>query len=236
MTNLMTQAAVQALAVQVGWPLADAKIIAAIAMVESAAAVSGKSYADADKIGDQNLANTTWGFSYGLTQVRSLRVQKGMGQYRDEDRLLDPYFNLASALRIKNESGFGAWTTFRNEQYKAYLAQQYPAPNGVHIVLSGQTLIKIAGMYGGLFTWDQLARVNGLLKPYTIYINQPLQLPVWKYTIRAGDTLSGIAATQSKVTVYQLIDYNTRFNGMTNPNVIHEGELLLIPHAEVLGF
>jgi hypothetical protein len=192
MTNLLTQAQVQTLALKVGWKPADAKIIAAIAMVESAYSTGGRSYADADKEGDQHLANVDWGYSIGLTQVRSKRDQLETGRSRDASRLHDPEFNLRSALEIFNAQGFKAWTTFNNGQYKAYLPKDFPVPVGVHVVISGDTLSKIAQTYG-TFTWQQLASVNGLVYPYTIYIAQPLQLPVFYYTVQPGDTLTGIA-------------------------------------------
>jgi LysM repeat protein len=228
-TNPFTQSQVQAMALQVGWKSADAKIIAAIAMVESAYSSNGISYADADKEGDQNLVNSVYGYSYGLTQIRSMWSQANTGQSRDSTRLKDPKFNLSSALTLFKQGGFGIWSTYNSGQYKAYLQGDYPPAPGTYVVVSGDSLVKIAGKYTG-FTWQQLAQVNGLQKPYTIYIGQPLQLPVWDYHVQSGDTLTTIAAKYSKVTPTQLASYNS----ITNPNVIYVGQLIRIPDPLLL--
>lgn len=231
MTNPFTQTQVRSLAQGVGWTLENSRIIAAIAMVESAYSINGRAYADADKEGDQNLITDIYGYSYGLTQIRSMYSQNGTGLTRDASRLKEPAFNLHSALIIWEKYRFAPWTTFNNGQYKAYLPDEYPAPAGFHVVISGDTLIKITQRYSSSgFTWQQLAAANGLVSPYTIFINQKLQLPVWNYTVRPGDSLSGIAATQTKVTTQQLADYNQ----LADANVIQAYQLLKIPHPVMI--
>lgn len=230
MTNKFTQLQVQAMAQGQGFSAANAKIIAAIAMVESAYSEGGASYADADKEGDQALTNAIYGYSYGLCQIRSMWSQNHTGQPRDASRLKDPKFNLNSAYVLFSKYGWGQWSTYNNGQYQAFLPREFPPPKGVHVVVSGNTLIKITNQYTG-FTWQQLAAANGLAKPYTIYINQALQLPVWDYTVQKGDTLSRIATTYTKVTAGDI----ATFNSLKNPDLIQPGQVLRIPHPVMLA-
>jgi hypothetical protein len=174
MTNLFTQEEVRVLARKVGFSRRNAKIASAIAMCESAYAKDGKSYADADAVGDQALANDTWGYSYGLFQVRSLRDNKGTGKIRDEERLLDPEFNVRSARAIKISQGWRAWSVYQSGAYKAYLQDLYPPPPNAHIVVSGDSLSKIAAANG--VSWQDLARWNNIHEPYTIHIGQVILL------------------------------------------------------------
>jgi len=160
-----------------GFTKKQAKIAAAIALCESAPSVAtDEPMADFDAVGDQDLANTTWGYSYGGFQIRSLREQKGTGGVRDEDELLRPAFNCRSALAIRQDSGWKAWSTYTSGCYKAYLQDLYPPEPGTYIVVAGDTLSGIADKVGG-FTWQDLARVNSLHSPYTLHIGQVLTLP-----------------------------------------------------------
>lgn len=48
----------------------------------------------------------------------------------------------------------------------------------IYIVKSGDTLSKIArDVVGNMALWPQIASVNNLVAPYTIYVGQRLQLP-----------------------------------------------------------
>lgn len=174
MVNLLTQAEVEQLCLNVGFNEKNAKIASAIAMCESAFAQDGQQFANAHAIGDQALANDTWGYSYGLFQVRSLRSQKGTGDYRDENELLRPRFNARSAKKIFNTQGWKAWSVFSSGMYKAYLQDMFPPPEGTYVVLSGDTLSGIAAAHD--LSWADLARWNNIHEPYTIFIGQILLL------------------------------------------------------------
>lgn len=177
MVNLFTQKQVYELCKYVGFTDANAKIGAAIAMCEGAYSQDGKSYSNFAAVGDQALANDVWGYSYGGFQIRSLRQEKGTGGYRDEEKLIDPVFNATSARAIKLKSGWGAWSTYTGGQYKAYLQDEFPPPPNSYVVISGDTLSKIATKLGNKFSWQDLAKTNGIVSPYTIYIGQVLLLP-----------------------------------------------------------
>jgi nucleoid-associated protein YgaU len=68
-------------------------------------------------------------------------------------------------------------TTYASGMYKAYLQDIFPPPPNAYIVLAGDTLSKIAVRFGNQWTWQDLARANGLHDPFTIFIGQTLILP-----------------------------------------------------------
>lgn len=172
---LFTQDEVFDLCRDAGWLPYPAKIASAIAMCESATFVDGKPMADFSKIGDQDLANAKWGNSIGGFQIRSLRAQKGTGKWRDEDRLLRPWWNARSARHIKNTQGWTAWSVYNSGQYRAYLQDLFPPPRNTYVVTYGDTLSGIGQRLG--IEWQELARVNNLHHPYALQIGQILNLP-----------------------------------------------------------
>jgi nucleoid-associated protein YgaU len=228
MMNLHTQKQCFDLAKQAGFTDAQAEIMSAIAMVESLSFNNGVAYADADKIGDVSLANATWGYSYGLWQVRSLRADYGTGRTRDAARLPDPVFNAKSARAIFTSSGFGAWSTYTSDAYLAYMqkATYNPKPvlpAGSYMVVGGDTLSGIGNKT--TFPWRLIAAVNRVKSPYTIYPGQIILLPDFPYKVVSGDTLSGIASKVSEVTWQRIAEYNK----LTNPNALSIGQELKIP-------
>lgn len=100
----------------------------------------------------------------------------------------------------------------------------------VYIVKSGDTLSDIASKYGT--TYQKLAEYNGISNPNIINVGQKIKIPGAKasnnnsnktYTVKSGDTLSGIAAKYG--TTYQEI---ANKNGIANPNKIYPGQVLRI--------
>ena len=94
-----------------------------------------------------------------------------------------------------------------------------------YVVKSGDTLGGIASRYGT--TWQRLQELNGLSNPNWIYPGQPLKVTgngyaQRAYTVRRGDTLSGISA-RLKVSVGHLVQVNR----IGNPNLIFVGQQLL---------
>ncbi len=227
MVNKMLQTDVETLALNAGFPLTAFRIAAAIAMVEAPYSADGKSYCDFDLVGDQVLANSTWGYSYGGWQIRSLRSQLDTGQFRDAERLSNPAFNARSAFTIWEQYGFTPWSTFNTGQYKALLQDLFPPTSGTYVVVPGDSLSKIASILK-VGTWQDIARVNGLHDPYTIYIGQVLLLPYFEYTVKSGDTLSKIVFVYGQgVTVARVQE----FNGITDPNKIFPGQVIKIPRS-----
>ena len=115
-----------------------------------------------------------------------------------------------------------------------------PAGSQSYVVKSGDTLWKIATMYG--VTVQQIVTVNNISNANLIYVGQVLTIPGTaatppttptkppapstdtKYTVKSGDTLTKIAAVYG-VTVQQLVAANK----ITNPNLVYVGQVLLIP-------
>jgi len=101
----------------------------------------------------------------------------------------------------------------------------------VHIVQWGENLTSIARRYGT--TIQAIVSRNYLANANRIYVGQRLIIPAaWtpppssgcSYTVRYGDTLSGIALAHG-VTIYGIV----RANGLVNPNRIYPGQRLAIP-------
>jgi LysM repeat protein len=99
-----------------------------------------------------------------------------------------------------------------------------------YTVKAGDTLSAIAAKYGT--TYQELAKINGIADPNKIYPGQVLKLngsaaspkaPSITYTVKAGDTLSGIAMKFG--TTYQRI---AQINGIKDPNKIYPGQVLKI--------
>jgi LysM repeat protein len=109
-----------------------------------------------------------------------------------------------------------------------------PAPSGyqTYTVVSGDTLSGIAARYGT--TYQKIAADNGIANPNLIFPGQVLKIYGGNgggntgggqktYTVKSGDTLSGIAAMFG--TTYQKIAAD---NGIANPNLIFPGQVLTI--------
>jgi hypothetical protein len=167
---IKTQDEVYDLARSVGFNHDNARIASAIALCEAPATLNNAPASNFGAVGDKELADDKWGYSYGGFQIRSLRADAGTGRIRDAERLDEPRFNAKSARAIRLSSGWRAWTTFTNGAYKAYLQDLFPPPKNAYVVVGGDTLSKIGTKVG--VTWQDLARWNGIHSPYTIYIGQ----------------------------------------------------------------
>jgi nucleoid-associated protein YgaU len=176
--NLLTQDQVYDLGRSVGLTIDNARIASAIAMCESPYTQNNVAHSDFSAVGDQALANEVWGYSYGGFQIRSLRADKGTGNLRDEVPLLDPQRNAYVARKIfRQNMTWRPWSTYASGMYKAYLQDIFPPPPNSHVVLAGESLSKITAQYDDGWTWQDLARANGLHDPFTIFIGQVLLLP-----------------------------------------------------------
>nr|DAQ62394.1 MAG TPA: Cell wall hydrolase autolysin [Caudoviricetes sp.] len=103
-----------------------------------------------------------------------------------------------------------------------------------YTVVKGDCLSVIGSKLG--VNWKDIANANGITSPYTIYVGQVLNIPGKSnqnsnseasndttYTVKSGDTLSGIASKFG--TNYQKIAAD---NGISNPNIIYPGQVLKI--------
>ena len=102
-----------------------------------------------------------------------------------------------------------------------------PTPQYVtYVIQPGDTLSGIAQRYGT--TVSALSQLNGISNPDRIYAGNTIKVPegadsAQYYTIRSGDTLSGIAQRYG-TTVSAL----SRLNGISDPDRIYAGERLRI--------
>lgn len=108
-------------------------------------------------------------------------------------------------------------------------------PGGTYTVVSGDTLIGIGSKTG--VNWLQIAELNHIGQPYTIYPGQVLQLAggavspspapsSGEYTVQKGDSLSAIAAKYG--TSWQTLQ---ALNQLADPNKIYPGQKLKVPGA-----
>jgi LysM repeat protein len=96
-----------------------------------------------------------------------------------------------------------------------------------HIVNRGETLARIARMYGT--TWSYLASLNGLTNPNRIFTGQYLCVSYaapqpTTYVVQRGDWLNRIAQ-RFGITLGALMAANDIYN----PNLIYPGQVLYIP-------
>ena len=95
---------------------------AAVTMDAVAGAESGW---DDAAVGDVRLENTTWGPSYGLFQIRTLKGQTGTGSDRDIAALAGNDARQAKSALDISSSGrdFSPWTTYTNGAFQRFLGQ-----------------------------------------------------------------------------------------------------------------
>ena len=148
-----------------------------------------------------------WQFG-GETNV--LRDNKIDGMVCDQDYA---YLDYPAIIKKKGLNGYSKNT---NNNYVIYTVKK------------GDTLSGIAAKYGT--TYQKIASDNGITNPNLIYPGQQLKIYVNNkpsnyivYTVKKGDTLSGIAAKYG--TTYQKIASD---NGISNPNLIYPGQKLII--------
>lgn len=104
-----------------------------------------------------------------------------------------------------------------------------PTVPNTYTVKAGDTLSEIAVKYG--LTVSDLQKWNGIKDPKTLQIGQVLKLKAptstsktINYTVKAGDTLSEIAAAHGTT-----VGVLTQLNGINNPNKIKVGQVIKIP-------
>ena len=106
-------------------------------------------------------------------------------------------------------------------------AKPAAAATSSYTVRSGDTLSGIAAKYGT--TAANLASINGISNPNLIQVGQVIKVTgtaaaaAKTYTVRSGDTLSGIAAKYGTTSANL-----ARINGISNPNLIQVGQTLRI--------
>jgi LysM repeat protein len=117
-----------------------------------------------------------------------------------------------------------------------WMAGSQAANAGVHVVRRGETLSGIARRYGT--TVDRLAAGNNITDPNFIIAGQRLRvggagetgMATTSHTVRAGETLSSIAARYGTSTAAL-----ATLNKLADPNLIIAGSTLRVPHGTAPG-
>ena len=106
----------------------------------------------------------------------------------------------------------------------------FRSKTSTYTVKSGDTLSDIAVRYG--MTTKALQNLNNISNPNKIYAGQVLKVKgtakksttkTSTYTVKSGDTLSGIASKYGTTTKAL-----QSLNGITNPNLIYAGQKLIV--------
>ncbi len=103
-----------------------------------------------------------------------------------------------------------------------------PQPAGTYTVRSGDTLSGIAKTVGvsleTLLRWNPQIKDPSLIYPGQVLRIEEAQTPSSVYTVRSGDTLSGIAA-RFGTTLYALLRLNPQIQ---DPNRIYPGQIIRV--------
>lgn len=163
--------------------------------------------------------------SYGMWQSSSSGRINGYNGNLDTDVAYKDY---PSIIKSNGLNGYAGGTVTPSPQPSP---QPVPQPTETtYTVVAGDTLSGIASRYGT--TYQELARINNIDNPNLIYVGQVIKIPtsgtnstsnVITYTVKKGDTLSGIASRYG--TTYQKI---AKDNGIANPNLIYPNQVLKI--------
>lgn len=152
---------------------------------------------------------------------------------------LDKFNGDATAWARYATGGKGHITVQAGTPSKPAVKVVHPAPVNkatTYTVRAGDTLSGIAAQHGT--TWQALQKINGIADPDRIYPGQVLKLTggappapahapaAATYTVRSGDTLSGIAAAHG--TTWQHLQ---ALNGLPDPNRIYAGQVLKVGGA-----
>lgn len=122
--------------------------------------------------------------------------------------------------------------------YNTTTSNQQTSHADTYTVQSGDNLSKIASQFGT--NYENLARLNNITNPNRIYVGQVLRISgntnvstptqsttttnnTSSYTVKSGDTLSGIAAKFG--TSYEAL---AQRNNIANPNTIYVGQVIQI--------
>lgn len=99
------------------------------AAVTETAIAGAESGWDDTAVGDVRLENNTWGPSYGLFQVRTLKRQTGQGSDRDLSWLAASDLNQAKAAYDISHGGtnFSPWTTYTSGAFQRFLGPSQAA-------------------------------------------------------------------------------------------------------------
>ncbi len=148
------------------------------------------------------------------------------------------YYDYPAIMRQKGLNGYSADGSVQPQEptQPSTPAPQPSTSNSdtVYTVVAGDTLSGIASRYGT--TYQKLAAYNNISNPNLIHVGQQIKIPgkdnnvatstKRTYTVKSGDTLSGIASKYG--TTWQKIYNDNKSVIGSNPNLIKPGQVLTI--------
>lgn len=154
-----------------------------------------------------------WQFGGETNYIRSTLIN---GQTVDQNYMLLDYSKL---IKERGKNGYGANTP-------NVKPQEPTTTTKIYTIVSGDNLSSIASRFG--VSVQDICRLNNISNPNLIYPGQVLNFVGTQdnsvyYTVRSGDTLSGIADKYN--TNYQSI---AKLNNISNPSLIYPGQNLRI--------
>lgn len=181
---------------------------------------------------------TLWVARYGSKPTNA--TEWGIWQYSESGRvngindnsvdMNECIVDFPSIIKNGGFNGYGKGTV--SEPIKTETTTQVTSQPQVSVntyrVKAGDTLSGIASKFGT--TYQNLASINDIADPNKIYVGQVLKVTgsastssAEYYTVKAGDTLSGIASKYG--TTYQAI---AKLNGIADPNKIYVNQKLRV--------
>ena len=159
------------------------------------------------------------------------RIDSANQIYTSESSYRGSAFYNATRTNSNGRWGMGSAYTFRGCIVNPAIGDIHyvePSKLTTYTVQAGDTLNGIASKYGT--TYQELARINNIANPNVIYPGQVIKInggTVEKiYTVKSGDTLSGIA-NKYGTTWKKLYEKNKSVIG-NDPNLIKPGQVLKI--------
>ncbi len=129
---------------EAGWSPEDARVALAVALAESGGRL--------DAVGDQSLADATWGPSVGLWQIRTLHRELGTGGVRDLQALTTGTARdqAARALEVWRDAGrsFSPWTVYKTGAYAKFLGQADAALSRLGAAVGDVASAPVGGLVG----------------------------------------------------------------------------------------
>lgn len=162
----------------------------------------------------------TYDGNFGMWQYTSTGSVAGISGNVDLDLSYRDYPSIIKSANLNNPDGTKPDPT--------------PNPEQTYTVQTGDTMSGIAQKFG--ISLQTLLNANPqVTNPGLIYTGQVLTIPssadppapVTQYTVKSGDTMSGIAQ-KFDVSLQSLLNANPQ---ITNPNLIHTGQVITIPTA-----
>lgn len=183
------------------------------------------------------ITNPTWGGAFGMARAMdaTFEQQAQRAQQIAENRGSLADWNASASCwndEISNEVPDAPATnkytaTPPPPPAPAPVVEEVVTPSETYTVVEGDTLVKIGQAIN--MAWEDIAALNGLTGPWTIFPGQVLQVnaPTIEHVVVEGDTLNEIASTYNVPTWQEIYEKNIDTIG-SNPNMIFPGQVFFV--------